>query len=88
MDKVLDELTSKIRFTSFVLNDVTIIENLIKRGIVSYTNILVANTGWQYTTDSNNNLILKVDDIDSLSEKHIFKLAMFDPYSPSVYTRK
>jgi len=88
LDRVLDELSSKIRFTSFVLNDVTIINKLIEKGIVGYTNILVANTGWQYKLNEANIPILKVDNIDKLSEKLVFKLAMFDPYTPSVYTRK
>ena len=88
LNEVLDNLITKVRFTSFVLNDVLIINTLIEKGIVPYTNILVTNTAWQYKINKDNIPILKIDDIDKLSQELVFKLAMFDPYSPSVYTTK
>ena len=87
-DEVVTEINKSNKITSFVLNDITLINNLIKSNNIEYTNVLVCNTGWNYTLDNNKRLVLKVNDIDTLSKENIFKLGLFEPDPSSSYIIK
>lgn len=86
--EVIDEIHKTTRITTYVLNDVTLINELIKKGVIAYTNVLVCNTGWQYTINKDNIPVLKLENSDQLSKENIFKLCVFDPDSTSSYNTK
>lgn len=81
LNDVLDKLLKSTRITSYILNDVDIVNLLIKKGIIPYTNILIVDTGWQYTINEKGIPVLKLKDSDKISKDFIFKLAMFSPYN-------
>lgn len=80
LDDVLEQLSKRTRITTYVLNDIMLLEDLIKKGVVAYTNILVSNTGYQYKINEDGIPVLRVENTEALSKQHIFKLAMFAPY--------
>lgn len=72
---VIQDIPEKI--TTYILNDVELIDTLIEYDKISYTNVLIADCGWNYKFDKDKKVVLKVDDIDSKSKKYIFKTGTF-----------
>jgi hypothetical protein len=63
--------------TTWVLNDVIDITTLIEFKKTEYTNILVLNSGFNYTKDEDDKLVLRIN-IDDIVNQYIFKFATFD----------
>lgn len=69
---------TNIKITSFVLNDIELVNKLIELNVVAYTNILICNGGWNYKLNKNNVPVLKLDNSEKLSKENIFKIGVFD----------
>ena len=66
--------------TSFMLNDIDYVDMLISLGRVEYTNILLANYGFNYKMgeiDGKPSLELKIPDIEQVAKREKFKFVMF-----------
>jgi hypothetical protein len=64
--------------TTFIFNDIIDISTLIAFNKTKYTNILVANYGYNFTIDDNGNLTLRID-AESMMEEYVFKFSTFTP---------
>lgn len=65
--------------TSYILNDIELVKELIAIGKVSYSNILLANYGYNYRLNDKGEAELDIDNIDELAKYHIFKIVTFEP---------
>lgn len=63
--------------TTYIINDIRLIDELIKINKVEYSNIMVADCGWNYRLTDNGGVALNIDDLDKKMKTHIFKSAMF-----------
>lgn len=76
-EEVYDDLQG---ITSFILNDIEDILLLIKLKKTEYTNILVANYGYNYKLDEKTGEVVpKVELTEDMLKKNIFKFATFMP---------
>lgn len=64
--------------TSYILNDIMDVSTLLSTNKISYTNILLANYGYNYTLNENGKLILRLN-IDEIMKEKIFKFVTFTP---------
>ena len=75
-----EDVISKIpeKITTYVIDDIDYITILINLKKIQYTNILLAKYGFNYKLNEDSNMpVLKIDNIDELIKKEIFKLATF-----------
>ena len=73
---VMNTIEEKI--TTFILNDIEIFKILLDMKILEYSNILIANLGYNYKLNEENKLVLNIDgDINKISEQNICKIALF-----------
>ena len=84
---VIDNLSKTTKITTYVLNDIDLVNNLIENNKITYTNVLVTNTGWNYKLNDRSIPVLKLDNSDKLTRENIFKLAVFDPDPSASYIR-
>ncbi len=82
----IDVVKSINKITTFIVDDIDYIEELIDNDIISYKTILLANYGYNYKLSDivideeyGNELTLKIDDLSNLMYKKIFKLSTFTP---------
>lgn len=73
------------KITTYILNDVNIIDALIECNKISYSNVLVVDAGWNYKKVGND-IVLKCDDIEKKSQTHIFKTGTFTVDDDIVYS--
>lgn len=74
------------KITTYIVNDVRTIDTLIENDLISYSNVLVADAGWNYKQNEENKIVLKCDDIEAKSKKHIFKTGTFVVDSDIIYS--
>ena len=68
--------------TLYVLNDVNRVYDIVESKRANYSDILVANYGYNYTYDEEQKIpVLKITDVDKLSKSEIFRLNMFMPFN-------
>lgn len=69
------EVVSKLpnKPTSYILNDVDYIQDLIDNKYIEFTEIIIAELGYNFKLGENNDLVLK-GDYESLMEKEVFKI--------------
>ena len=65
------------KITTYILNDITLVDDLIEMDKIAYTTVLVANCGWNYKLSDDGIPILKVDNLESKMKSHVFKCATF-----------
>jgi len=82
----IDVVKSVENITTFIIDDISMVQELLDNDIISYKTILLANYGYNYKLsdiiiDENygRELTLKIDNIDKLSTEKVFKLKMFLP---------
>jgi len=80
-DDVIEAIHKKERITTYVLNDVTLINNLIDSNRIQYRTVLVPSYGYNYTVDNTGKVTLRINEIDKLSKDKIFKFETFYPMS-------
>lgn len=73
-----------VKLTSFALNDVMLVPDLIKLNKVDDTQIMIANYIYNYTVNDKNIPVLKID-VNALGEKHYFKPMMYSPLKTDRY---
>jgi hypothetical protein len=85
MDKIkyvvgdFDEVISSLDgITSYILNDANYIIPIIYNKKIEYTTVLVANYGYNYAMNEDEQMVLKINVADIL-EPNIFKFATFMP---------
>lgn len=86
--EAVSSVPSENRITSFILNDINYVQTLLDLDKVAYTNLLVANYGYNYKLNKDGIPILKIDKIDDLGKERIFKLGMFTPDNSATYNTK
>ena len=64
-----------IKPTTYVLNDVNYIKDLIDNDLIKFTEIIIAELGYNFEM-ANNNIVLK-NGYEDLMEEHIFKIGYF-----------
>ena len=62
--------------TVYMLNDADYVQRLIDAKLIEYTEVMIAELGYNYEVDENYNLRIK-GNYEDLMEKEIFKLAFF-----------
>lgn len=70
----------KQHITSFILNDMLMINELINIRRISYSTVMIANYGYNYKINDKGELTTIVDDLDKKSKDYIFKVALFEPF--------
>jgi len=76
--EVVNSIDEKI--TSFILNDINRINDLIDIDKISYTNILVLDIGYNYNIADDYQISFKIDNLEQLSRDKIFKLGFFKQF--------
>lgn len=74
------------KITTYIINDVRCIDLLIDNSLISYSNVLIADAGWNYKQNEDNKIVLKCDHIDDKSKEYIFKAGTFIVDSDIVYS--
>jgi hypothetical protein len=74
-NKVMEKLDG---ITTYILNDIMYVTPIISTDKCKYTNILIANYGYNYYLNENNNLRLRVN-LDDVYMEKCFKYATFLP---------
>lgn len=73
---VISKIPEKI--TTYIIDDIDLLSQLIDMNKVAYSNVLLAKYGFNYKLDEESQLpILKIDDIEKVGKDKIFKLATF-----------
>lgn len=75
-----DVISSLDGVTSYILNDILDLSTLLALDKTKYTNILVANYGYNYSLTDDNKLVLRMNP-EPLMDKYIFKFGLFLPNS-------
>lgn len=70
----------KEQITSFILNDINLIHDLIEINKISYTNVLVLDIGYNYNIADNYQISFKINNLDELSKEKVFKLGFFKQF--------
>lgn len=68
------------KITSFILNDMSYINDLIDINKIGYTNVLMLDIGYNYNIADDYQISFKIDNLDQLSKDHVFKLGFFKQY--------
>ena len=68
------------KITSFILNDIHYIHDLIEIDRIQYSNVLALDIGYNYTIGDNYQISFKIDNLDQLSKEKIFKLGFFKQF--------
>lgn len=84
-EEVIEDISKTEKITSYILNDIDLLQKLIDIDKVKFTSVLIANYGWNYKLNSEGIPILKIDDIDNISKEKVFKLGVFVPDNESTY---
>lgn len=74
--------TIKENITLYIIDDADRVYDLVSLDKVHYTDILIANYGYNYIYDEEQKIpILKLTDVDKLSKANNFRLNMFMPFT-------
>jgi len=65
------------KITTFIINDIKLVDGIINAGKAEYTNILIADCGWNYKKNKEGKAVLDVDGIEEKMKKYIFKSGTF-----------
>lgn len=83
---LIEVVKSIDKITTFIIDDIDMVQRLIDSDLVSYTNILLANYGYNYKLSDiiidesyGREVILKIDNLHELMNTKVFKLKVFDP---------
>ena len=65
------------RITTYILNDIELLKMMVDLKKVSYTNVLLANLGYNYALDEDDNLVLRYENLDIIADDNVFKVVTF-----------
>lgn len=85
--EVVQDINKENKITSYIINDIDYLQQLIDMNSVAYTNILIGNYGYNYKLNEDKIPILKIDDIDTLKKEKIFKFGMFEPDNSAKFSK-
>lgn len=77
--EVIKKIEDKI--TMFVLNDVMLIEKLIRSEVINGSTVLFNSVAYNYKLDEKNRIAVKLDNLPELEKKFNFQSAVFEPDS-------
>ena len=75
----LDAVNKLDGITTYILNDIMDVSYILDERI-NYTNILLANYGYNYTINENGTLVLRLN-LEEAMDKYVFKFSTFFPIS-------
>lgn len=84
-EDVINDIFSTDTITSYILNDINLLQKLIDMDKVKFTSVLIANYGYNYTLNDDLIPILKIDNIDNISKEKVFKLGVFQPIADTKF---
>lgn len=83
LEDVLDKITDNITF--YALNDITLINTLIKKNRIANSNVIVGSFGYNYKFSEDGVPVLKFDNLEEIAQKLNFRIGVFNP-DPMIQT--